>query len=130
MQNKSLELLVKLGVCHGNDLTQFWPCTRDRDDITVLRCPHSGVILLDRTDHITNETYSGDSDTFEYWSTTDRKASTTRCLDDDQRRATLITPFIQDKRWLDIGTGAGGLLDLCADLAHSLNLKKWQERLS
>ncbi|NJN67379.1 MAG: class I SAM-dependent methyltransferase [Chloroflexaceae bacterium] len=116
MENKIQSLLFSLGVCSPNTVEEIYPQVRDRDDIRVLKCNKSGVMFLSRTDHIQLSHYSQQRD-FSYWSASNRSQATMNTLDDDQRRARQFELIIRSKKWLDFGTGAGGILDLLAEKA-------------
>ena len=47
----------------------------------------------------------------------DRKNVLKQSLEDDQRRFEQFKYVIADKKWLDIGTGVGGILDLMSTIA-------------
>lgn len=111
MENRIQSLLVSLGICDPSSIREFYPRVRDRDDIRVMRCDKSGVIFLSRSDHVAISHYQEQRD-FTYWSTHSREQAVLECLDDDLRRADQFEPLIRNKKWLDVGTGVGGLLDL------------------
>ena len=111
MENRIQSLLVLLGICDSSSIQEYYPRVRDRDDIGVMRCDKSGVIFLSRSDHLTASHYQDQTD-FNYWSATNREQAVLECLDDDLRRSNQFEPLIRNKKWLDVGTGVGGLLDL------------------
>lgn len=111
MENKIQSLLISLGVCDAHSIAEFHPRVRDRDDVKVMRCSKSGVIFLSRSDHIAGSHYQDQHD-FGYWSTASRKQAILDCFDDDLRRANQFGALIRNKKWLDVGTGVGGILDL------------------
>lgn len=113
MENPIQALLTSLEICEAGSIKEFYPRVRDRDDVKVLRCDKSEVIFLSRTDHVTDSHYKEKSD-FSYWSTSDRKQAVLDCYEDDHRRAVKFGALIHNKTWLDIGTGAGGILDILA----------------
>ena len=43
-----IQLLYKLGISDKNSLKKYHKGVRDRDDINVLKCHKSGVIVLDK----------------------------------------------------------------------------------
>lgn len=81
-----------------------------------MRCDRSGVIFLSRTNHLTDSHYANQSD-LSYWSADDRRQAVLDCFDDDRRRAQQFASLIRNQRWLDVGTGVGGILDLLGDQA-------------
>lgn len=111
MENTIQVLLIALGICDPSSIREFYPRVRDRDDIKVMRCDKSGVIFLSRSDHMGISYYQDQKD-FTYWSTPSREQAVLESLDDDLRRADQFEPLIRNKKWLDVGTGVGGLLDL------------------
>jgi SAM-dependent methyltransferase len=114
MENSIQSLLVSMGICSLDSIQECYPRVRDRDDIKVMRCSKSGVIFLQRSDHIDTLRYYEEKDKLEYWSAKSRQEALLSCMDDDRRRAAQFESMIRNKRWLDIGTGVGGILDLLA----------------
>jgi SAM-dependent methyltransferase len=53
----------------------------------------------------------------QYWSTPDRAQAIAKCFEDTERRAGYLRPIVAGKRWLDVGTGAGAILDAVGSLA-------------
>ena len=109
-------LLCELGISTEHSIEPFYPRVRDRDDVAVLRCRRSGVILLSRSDHMSAAHYE-DVETFHYWDAHDRLAAARSTLEDDRRRQTQFQGTIRGRKWIDVGTGAGGVLDLLAPMA-------------
>jgi 2-polyprenyl-3-methyl-5-hydroxy-6-metoxy-1,4-benzoquinol methylase len=86
-----------------------------------MRCQNSGVIFLSRSDHIDATHYENQAD-FNYWGpNSSRQQAILDCFEDDSRRAKQFEVAIRNKKWLDFGTGAGGILDL---LSHKA-LETW-----
>lgn len=112
MENRIQSCLISLGICTPDSIQEFYPRVRDRDDVQVMRCSKSGVIFLSRSDHITETRYKDHSSFPYYWSACDRKQAVLDCYEDDIRRAKQFDSLIRNKRWLDVGTGVGGVLDL------------------
>jgi SAM-dependent methyltransferase len=115
-ENKIQSLLIALGICTQNSIKEYFPTVRDRDDIRVMRCSDSGVIFLSCSDHMSNSYYAAKAD-LSYWSTGSRRQALQDCNEDDTRRAHQFEAQIRGKRWLDIGTGVGGILDLLSPQA-------------
>jgi 2-polyprenyl-3-methyl-5-hydroxy-6-metoxy-1,4-benzoquinol methylase len=117
---KIAESLIALGLCDRDSVHLFREGTRDCDNIRVFACKKSGVIFLESDDHVTSKHYQNMAG-FSYWGSNTRADALRSTRRDDERRAGLIGPLAKDKRWLDIGTGAGGILDLvastCAEVA-------------
>lgn len=115
-ENKIKSLLIELGISSENSIAPYFPKVRDRDDVSVLRCEKSGVILLSRSDHMNIEHYEKRK-FFRYWGTQDRKQALLTGLEDAQRRFEQFKHIIANKKWIDVGTGAGGILELLSPLA-------------
>lgn len=111
-QNNSIQkLLLDLGICNLDSINKFYPKVRDRDDISVMRCQKSGVIFLSSSSHIQQSYYSNKTD-LSYWSASSRQQAVLGSFEDDSRRANQFEAAIKNKKWLDYGTGVGGILDL------------------
>jgi SAM-dependent methyltransferase len=117
MKNHVRDMLVELRLIDDAAVEQFAPRVRDRADIQVLRCSRSGIIFLSSTDHVDEALYQN-KDHLEPVSLHGR-AVTTRPVDDDSRRARDFIRAIQGMRWLDVGAGAGTLIDLLGSAAAS-----------
>ncbi len=115
--NRIFRLLRSLGLVDADSLVEMYPRVRDRDDIAVLRCSRSGVIFLSRSDHIDIHHYVEKDVNPDLVSGTG--IAHPRPVDDDRRRAEQIRSLVGDRRWLDIGTGRGGILDLLGPEARS-----------
>ena len=119
MPNTIIETLIELGLSTTDSLRPFHPRVRDRNDIAVLHCARSGVLVLERNDHVSERTYANRDD-LQYWGHDDRKVALRETFVDDDRRARLIASFVEARRWLDIGTGLGGILDLAGPRATAV----------
>lgn len=100
--------LFATGISAPDSLFPFFPRTRDREDVAVLKCSRSGVICLNRDDHVDGhyEAMEGAS----YWGAETRDEALKTTFTDDFRRAKSVRGM--GRTILDIGTGAGGFLDL------------------
>ena len=116
VENKIQRTLSDLGICDKQSIIPYYPIVRDRDDISVLKCQKSGVLFLSRSDHIEIDHYE-EMDGFSYWGADERKKAVLSYLEDDTRRKQQFESIITNKIWLDIGTGAGGILDQLSPLA-------------
>ncbi len=103
--------LIDLKLVKEDEIVDFFPRVRDRDDIKVLRSTKSGLIFLSKSDHIDIDYYSN-QDGFDYWNSKELKDANLAVHADDRRRADLYEEAVLNKKWLDIGTGSGGLLNL------------------
>jgi len=109
-QNKIKQMLIDFGLCDDSSIIPFYPRVRDRDDISVFKCTSSEIILLSRSDHLNISHYTN-KQKLEYWGAKDRETIITEGQEDVQRRAKQFQHLIKAKKWLDVGTGAGGVLD-------------------
>jgi len=116
MDNKIQTLLFSLGICSRDSIEQFYPHARDREDVSVMRCRKSGIIFLSRTDHIKSYYYQ-DQKGFDYWSAKDRDSAISSTISDNRRRFRQFYDLVRNRKWLDFGTGAGGILELLSPVA-------------
>jgi len=112
--------LRELGLSDSHSLKPYYPRVRDRDDISVLQCERSGAILLSRCDQI-DPLYYENLKSLTYWGTPDPKAAVLEGLEDLDRRAEDLSRILPNKRWIDIGTGVGGILDRLGPLASEVS---------
>ncbi|MEG4213940.1 class I SAM-dependent methyltransferase [Microcoleus sp. Pol14C6] len=115
-ENTIYSWLLRLGICEPNSVELYYSRVRDRDDICVMKCQKSEVIFLTKSQHIDSLYYQNKPD-LSYWSATSRKEAILKTFEDDPRRATQFGWAIENKKWLDFGTGAGGILDLLNEKA-------------
>ncbi len=111
--------LLQLGIIDASSINPFYPQVRDRNDVGVLRCEKSGVIFLDRSDHVGATYYEAKSGT-SYWSSEDRAAGLKETAIDDVRRASQIKDYVLGKKFADVGSGLGGILDLVKPFAKEI----------
>ena len=119
MANKIKDLLLKYGISTNDSIVIFHPCVRDRNEVSVLKCNKSGAIFLSSTDHV-EISYYENQDSFEYWGADNRRNAILNNLEDNERRYTQFKNLIANKKWMDIGTGTGAVLDLLGPLAKSV----------
>ena len=113
--------LSHLGLIDSQNAEKLADCTRDRDDITVWRCPISGLIFLEGGDVKPDSYYA--SKTVDYdpnLSVTEAEGVSHATLwqEDDARRAEQFKDQLRGKVWLDFGAGEGGLVRLMAHKAQ------------
>lgn len=112
------EQLTALGITGADTLEPFQPRVRDRDDIAVYRCTRSGVILLDRIDHVGQDYYvRKEHPEIQLLGARDKVAE--RHREDTERRAQSFGDAISGRDWVDVGTGSGAILDRLAPSASS-----------
>ena len=116
MENTIKTLLIDLGISDEKSIVPFFPRVRDRNDISVMRCNKSGVIFLSRTDHM-NISHYKELERFQYWGAEDQKTALRMGREDAERRLEQFRNTILNKKWLDVGTGAGGTLNSFSPIA-------------
>jgi len=116
MENKIKSLLCNLGISDEQSIIPLFPKVRDRDDVSVLKCQKSGVIFLSRSDHMEISHYETKKD-FSYWGFQDRKTAILSGYEDANRRFEQFNNIVVNKKWIDVGTGAGGILDLLSPIS-------------
>ena len=118
--NRAKDILCELGLAHEDSLEPYYPTVRDRADVGVLIDTRSGVILLDRTDHMDVSHYEG-VDTASYWGGKTRAEALANYREDDERRSAQWAHLFSGKDVVDVGCGTGGFLDLVRPLAKSVS---------
>lgn len=113
------EQLISLNIIDKSKVEDFYPKVRDRNDVKVLRCNHSGVIYLSSTDHIAQDYYNDKKGT-SYWSSDSRENGIKSTMIDDTRRFNQFKELVINKKYLDIGSGLGGVLDLFKTVAKEV----------
>jgi 2-polyprenyl-3-methyl-5-hydroxy-6-metoxy-1,4-benzoquinol methylase len=114
--NSMIELLRDLEISDADSFEPLYGKVRDREDVKVLKCKISGVIILDRTDHISEKHYKSMED-LSYWSSQSLKQARKETREDDLRRSDMFRGLIKNRIWLDFGTGSGGILELLSKSA-------------
>jgi len=117
-------LLIKLGVSTKNSFKPFYPRTRERADVSVFRCNKSGVITLS-IDEVPQSHY--EHKLFNGRGARTRAQALQATAVDSARRANQFGSLINKKRWLDVGTGAGGILDALSPRAKSTEAVELQD---
>ena len=128
MENKIAKILCDWGVCDEKAIELFYPSVRDREDISIMRCKKSGVIFTSTSEHMDLSHYSEKVEFPHYWKEENRKKALIDSFEDDSRRKNQFLPLISNKKWLDVGTGAGGVLDLLAPFADRVVAVEPQQR--
>jgi len=125
-RNEIHALLCELGISGPDSIEAFYPRVRDRDDVSVLKCRKSGVIFLSGVSHI-EQSYYQQKEGLSYWAAGSRREALAQTYEDDHRRANQFRGIICNKSWLDIGTGAGGVLDLLSPVASEISAVEPQQ---
>lgn len=111
MKNRIREILLELNLISEDTIEPFYSRVRDRVDVAVARDTSSGIIFLDRTDHVDLSHYEQIPEGL-YWGGKSREEALKNYHKDDERHAAQFKSFFADKDVIDIGCGTGGLLDL------------------
>ena len=127
-KNKIAKTLCEWGVCDESAIELFYPQVRDRDDIAVLRCRKSGVIFTSTSDHMDMSHYEDKHEFPHFWKEDNREKALVDSLEDDSRRKDQFLPLISNKNWMDVGTGAGGILDQLRPFAGKIVAVEPQQR--
>ncbi|MFK8015903.1 MAG: class I SAM-dependent methyltransferase [Gammaproteobacteria bacterium] len=128
MQNKIAQTLCNWGVCDEAAIKPFYPQVRDRDDIAMLKCAKSGVIFTSTTEHMDISHYSLKHEFPHYWKEDNRRKAIIDSSEDAARRKKQFQALIQNKKWLDVGAGAGGVLEELAPYAERAIAVEPQQR--
>jgi len=118
MKDSIKQLLIDNEIINPNNVIEYYPEVRDRNDIKVLKCVRSGVIFLS-TNKI-DDTYYKNKAQFSDFDEEKRKIALADTYDDDYRRFMQFNKLIRNKSYLDIGTGLGGILDLIKKYAGEI----------
>lgn len=114
------DMLARDGLINPSRVVPFYPRTRDREDIQVLKCLDSGVIFLDRQLDDVESTYLvGEPGTSRLCSETlvDGQNIQITNISDAERRLEQFRALLVGKKVLDFGAGDGAFLDLASNIA-------------
>ena len=128
MENKIAKTLCDWGICDEKAIEEFYPRVRDREDISVMRCKKSGVIFTSTSEHMDMSHYSEKHEFPHYWKEDNREKALVDSFEDDFRRKEQFLALISNKNWMDVGTGAGGVLDLLRPYAGRVVAVEPQQR--
>ena len=128
MENKIAKILCDLGVCDEKAIEPYYPRVRDREDISIMRCKKSGVIFTSTSEHMDLSHYSEKVEFPHYWKEENRTKALIDSFEDDSRRKKQFLSLISNKKWLDVGAGAGGVLDLLEPVAERVIAVEPQQR--
>jgi SAM-dependent methyltransferase len=119
-------------LCAAQDLTPVQGKVRDIPHLGILRCNVCGLVFLENFDHVQSDYYDrvypeGGHEPDDW------QQFLNDCRKDDTRRAEQILPFVLNRRFLDIGCGAGGLLlqirDRCKTASGVELQSRWRKAL-
>lgn len=112
---KLVQQLFDLSIIDLDCVELFSNSTRDDPNQTVWRCKKSGVIFLEPREKL------GNGDDLSYWGVGERGKFLSETKGDDDRRFQLIYPYLASAKYLDIGTGLGGILDRSTALCEAIS---------
>ena len=111
MENNSIKkILISTGLSEKDKITHYFDHVRDSKDIGVLKCRKTGLFFLSKTSHVDISNYKNKKK-FRYFGNNDRKEAIRAASEDTKRRFRMVKKIVYKKKWLDIGTGAGAILD-------------------
>lgn len=128
MRHTIEEQLITLNIINKSNVSQFYPRVRDREDVKVLKCAHSGVIYLSSTHHI-EQSYYNDKKGASYWSSKTREEGLKTTAEDDNRRFNQFKDLVKGKTYMDVGSGLGGVLDLFKTVAKEVSAVEPQDEI-
>ena len=105
-------------LCNSNKFIIRKGEVRDSTNLKILECLNCGLVFLNSFEHIKDGFYEdspivgAEYPSVEFWlKLTDS---------DDQRRFEMLSPMLKNKKLLDFGCGAGGLLNKARHLAEAV----------
>jgi SAM-dependent methyltransferase len=117
-KNFIAQQLAGLQIIDYDHVTVFHEGVRDNPLIKVMKCLKSGVFFLSE-DHMTTEYYHK-KEGVSYWGNNNREELLKETYEDDKRRFTQFENLLKGKKYLDVGTGLGGMLDLSKNVTSEL----------
>jgi SAM-dependent methyltransferase len=117
--NVTVDQLIELGIIKPPQVSLFHKGVRDNPELSVMRCEASGLMFLSNSSHIDKSYYAVKEGT-SYWGDKGRDELLQDTYQDDYRRFCQFKSLIAGKRYLDVGTGLGGILDLVKGTASSV----------
>ena len=120
MDNSIKKELIELNIIDESFVYPYYHKVRDRDDVSVERCSKSGVIFLNRVDHIAESYYNAKPGTA-YWNAKGRNDALLETKTDDLRRFNQFSHLVADKKYADIGCGLGGVLELMKGVGRQVH---------
>jgi 2-polyprenyl-3-methyl-5-hydroxy-6-metoxy-1,4-benzoquinol methylase len=113
--NPLIQELIDLNIINQHQIVDYFPRVRDREDVSALKCNESGVIFLNRVDHMAESYYNEKSGT-SYWNEGGRNQALLETKEDDDRRFNQFKSLVENKKYCDIGCGLGGVLERMSKL--------------
>jgi 2-polyprenyl-3-methyl-5-hydroxy-6-metoxy-1,4-benzoquinol methylase len=126
--NSAFADLCSLGLCESNSIKQYYPRVRDRDDVSVYKCYRCGAMILSRSDQISESHYANQAG-LAYWSADSRREAIVGGYEDLLRREADLRCVVANKHWMDVGTGAGGILDRVGSVATEVIAVEPQQQI-
>lgn len=122
MINNNINILFDLNLSSKDSLEVFHNSTRDINDLKVLKCSKSGVIVLQKAEkndayYEENIRYSNEvkGETF-----VNNKSIQFKPLEDDERRLKMYKDLIKGSDILDFGCGRGGFINLAREISNKI----------
>ena len=100
---------MKCHLCDSEKIEAVPGKVRDRPEIPIYRCTSCGLVFLGSFSHVHESFYDTDY-TDENHAEHDWTAFLNDCRQDDARRFEQLRPVLANKKFLDVGCGAGGVL--------------------
>ena len=117
-QNSIEQLLFSLGIARPDTVSIYANSTRDNDYVKVKRCSRSGVIYIASNEHVNEGHYEHKKGYKFAFPDHDSKRALIASREDTERRQNAIATSVANKKWLDFGTGHGGILRALAEIAE------------
>lgn len=123
---------MKCYLCNGETIELVSGCVRDRPEIPILRCASCGLVFLGSSAHIHENFYAEDY-TDENHAEHNWRDFLNECRRDDERRFGQLYPTIINRKFLDAGCGAGGVLLMAREHCKAMGVEpqlRWRELLA
>jgi len=116
--NNIEQLLFSLGLASPDTVSIYADSTRDNESVKVKRCSRSGVIYISSNEHVDTGHYEHKKGYKFAFPEHDSKRALIASKEDTNRRQNAVATSIANKKWLDFGTGHGGILRALAEIAE------------
>lgn len=114
-KNSIKKILISNKIIEKSNIIPYLDRVRDTDDISVLKCKKTGIFFLSKTSHMDITKYQNKKKFRYFQKNNNRQQAVEHSYEDTERRFKLLKNTINNKKWLDIGTGAGAILDRFKD---------------